>query len=130
MDARDFAAVLKRKALQDVFTVEKLIGDPASPDEVLGFHAQQAVEKLLKAVLAAHSVPFRRTHDLVELIDLIRANGIAFPGELEEVRRLGPFAAELRYDDLPAEDERPIDRAWLMDCVQRTRGWAEPFLPE
>jgi HEPN domain-containing protein len=31
------------------------------------FHAQQAVEKSLKAVLFAHGVEFRRTHDLYEL---------------------------------------------------------------
>src|SRR5688500_18217496 len=72
MHADDYAAVLKRKALQDIFAVEKLLTDSASPDEIIGFHAQQAVEKLFKAVLAARSIHFRRTHDLVELIDLIR----------------------------------------------------------
>jgi HEPN domain-containing protein len=31
------------------------------------FHCQQAAEKALKAFLAAHERPFRRTHDLDEL---------------------------------------------------------------
>ena len=31
------------------------------------FHAQQAAEKAMKAFLAWHDVPFRRTHNLEEL---------------------------------------------------------------
>jgi HEPN domain-containing protein len=39
-------------------------------DAVVGFHAQQAVEKSLKAVLSAHGLEFRRTHDLLTLLQL------------------------------------------------------------
>lgn len=52
MRNHEHTALLLRKAREDEFTVEKLIPDPASSDEVIGFHAQQAVEKVLKAVLA------------------------------------------------------------------------------
>lgn len=41
-------------------------------DELRGigaFHAQQAAEKALKGFLAWHDAPFRRTHDLVELVE-------------------------------------------------------------
>ena len=40
----------KRK--QDQYAMNRLLDDPAAPDEVIGFHAQQAVEKMTKAVLA------------------------------------------------------------------------------
>lgn len=128
MRSREYAELLLRKAVQDEFTIKKLIPDPASPDEVIGFHAQQAVEKLLKAVLAFASVRYRRTHDLVELIDLLRENRLPLPEGLEDVRRLNPFAAAFRYDDLPEEPEAPFDRPWAVDCVQRTRTWAESIL--
>lgn len=128
MRFREHAEILLRKAAQDEFALRKLVPDPASPEEVIGFHAQQAVEKMLKAVLSLRSVRYRRTHDLVELIDLLRENGIAFPDELEEVRRLGPFAAEFRYDELPEEPEKPFDRQWALDCVRRTKAWAESIL--
>ena len=38
---------------------------PITADMV--FHAQQVVEKALKALLCWHDVPFRKTHNLVEL---------------------------------------------------------------
>ncbi len=41
-----------------------------SPDvhlSIICFHAQQAVEKSLKAVLFTHQIEFRRTHNLVDL---------------------------------------------------------------
>ena len=53
MRSREHAALLLRKAKQDQFTIEKLLPDPASPDDVIGFHAQQAVEKMLGWVLWA-----------------------------------------------------------------------------
>ena len=44
MRNREQAEILLRKAREDEFTVDKLIPDPAAPDVVIGFHAQQAVE--------------------------------------------------------------------------------------
>ena len=126
--SRERAQLLLRKAAQDEFTIDKPFSDPASPDEVIGFHAQQAVEKMLKAVLALASVRYRRTHDIVELIDLLRDHGQPFPKELEDVRRLTPFATDFRYDDLPSEPENPFDRAWALACVRRTRAWVESAL--
>jgi HEPN domain-containing protein len=72
----DNAEVLVRKARADELTVEKLLPDPASTDEIIGFHAQQAVEKLLKALLAHYRLPYPRIHDLTELMDLLREHKI------------------------------------------------------
>jgi hypothetical protein len=38
------------KAAQDEFVLNVLVPHPQSPDEAIGFHAQQAVEKTVKAV--------------------------------------------------------------------------------
>jgi hypothetical protein len=54
--SREHAEVLLRKAQQDEFALEKLAPDPASPDEIIGFHAQQAIEKSLMAVLECGSL--------------------------------------------------------------------------
>jgi hypothetical protein len=41
--SREHAELLLHKARQDEFALEKLISDPALPDEIIGFHAQQAI---------------------------------------------------------------------------------------
>jgi HEPN domain-containing protein len=65
------------------------------------FHAQQAAEKAIKAVLLEHKIRFPRTHDLGELIVLIQQHAVMWPFAPDEVeavalylnRRLWPFAA-------------------------------------
>jgi HEPN domain-containing protein len=44
----------------------ELVADPPFADDI-AFHAQQAAEKSLKAFLSWHGVPFRKTHNLIEL---------------------------------------------------------------
>ncbi len=39
------------KARQDLTVLEKLVNDEEVVDEIIGFHAQQVVEKSIKAVL-------------------------------------------------------------------------------
>lgn len=63
------------------------------------FHAQQAVEKALKAVMTSGRIAYPRTHNLEELANLIADQGIALPLTPREFRRLNPFAVQFRYDD-------------------------------
>ena len=67
------------------------------------FHAQQAVEKSLKALLFAQGVEFRRTHDLFELADKLQACGVALPSRVESVGKLNPYAVSFRYDSHDAD---------------------------
>jgi HEPN domain-containing protein len=43
--------LLLRKAAQDLAVLDKLIDDAAIDDETLGYHSQQAAEKLIKALI-------------------------------------------------------------------------------
>lgn len=63
----------------------------------MGFHAQQSIEKALKAVLSSSSVAFRRTHDLAELLDLITDHRLPSPPFADFLDELNPFAVEVRY---------------------------------
>jgi HEPN domain-containing protein len=59
------------------------IGDrPAVPWDTVCFHAQQAAEKLLKALLVAHEDVVSRTHDLSALF----GRGLAAGYEVERLR--------------------------------------------
>ena len=42
-----------RKAEDDIVLLEKITDDEEISSEIVGFHAQQAIEKLLKALLIA-----------------------------------------------------------------------------
>ena len=63
------------------------------------FHAQQSVEKALKAVLTARGASFSRTHNLEELGLLVAESGIGPPAPARDLRRLTPFAVDFRYDE-------------------------------
>ena len=126
MTPRDQAGVLLRKADEDRYVVIRLMDDPRVSDEMVGFHAQQAVEKAIKAVLTAEGVRYRRVHDIAELLDLMRDNNVTYPPELEKATALTPFAADLRYGQLPPEPEpeAAFDRSWARQVVETALDWA------
>jgi hypothetical protein len=68
------------------------------PESILGFHAQQAVEKLIKALLAALAVPFELTHSLGRLQTALEAAGETLPSTPLHLDELSDFAVIYRYD--------------------------------
>jgi HEPN domain-containing protein len=63
------------------------------------FHAQQCAEKALKAYLVCNNVPFKRTHDLVELVNNCSDFDLSFISLTDIAAELSPFATESRYPD-------------------------------
>jgi len=110
--------VSSRELESDEFAANAEIGD-----SVLDFHAQQAIEKWLKAVLARHSVDFEYTHDLRHLIALVEDTSIEFPLDTPAVVRLTEYAVPLRYDELL--DAEPLDREATAQLVEEVAGWAK-----
>jgi len=129
MTARKFAQRLLFKAEQDLMVLKKLQADPDIAAEVLGFHAQQSAEKMLKAVLAVRQIKFPFTHRLTELMDAIKAGGIPFPEEFEELRYLTPFAVEFRYDFL-GDDDDTFDIPATVALLEAVHRWASPFIAD
>ncbi len=84
-------------AEDDLKTVEnELKADEPVPRSIC-FHAQQCVEKYLKAL---KQKPFRKTHDIEELIFLCRSLDREFD-KLYEIKsyELNKYAIEVRYPD-------------------------------
>ena len=121
----DVAQRLLLAARRDAIVLEKLIHDVEVDDSILGFHAQQAVEKSLKAVLSRAGVEFRRTHDLAELLDLMTDAGLAPPPNADRLDELNPFAVAARYGPL---DLGPLDRPLAMSWVHDALVWASARL--
>jgi len=58
---------------------------------------------------------------------LLKEHKVDFPAELEELKRLSPFAVEFRYDLLPwgKTEEITIDFGFFRELVRSLRKWAE-----
>ena len=61
------------------------------------FHAQQAVEKALKAVLLFKRIEFPFTHDIEELLEIAQQGGLTLSSGVNEAGILTPYAVEARY---------------------------------
>lgn len=85
---------------QDLGVAER-VRDEAAFAEVVAFHAQQAVEKALKAFLAWHDLPFRQTHNLEELAQQCTAMDSAFGALVPRVAPLTPYVTAGRYPFSP-----------------------------
>lgn len=120
----DYAASLLSKARDDAYVVRRMSADAGAPNWVIGFHAQQSVEKSLKSVLTRHEIEFPRTHNLSMLVELLRRHAITLPPDADDLARLTPFGVALRYDDTGGEKEPTIQREWAVDVVSRTLDWA------
>lgn len=121
----DLAQLLMEKAAGDEKILLRLIDEDDIPDDGLGFHAQQAVEKMIKAVLAHNDVSYERTHNIAYLLTLLDGASIPKPGNAANLPNLSPWAAELRYARQP---EAVPDRAEMRSLVEQTKAWAKAQL--
>lgn len=115
------ARLLLEAARRDAHAVGVLAGMPDIHDAIVGFHAQQAVEKALKAVLSTNGIVFRRTHDIAELLDLIADNCLAPPPHADVLDEFNPFAVEARYGLVGGGD---LARSTVSNVIEDVLQWA------
>jgi HEPN domain-containing protein len=79
-----------------------------SPTEIVCFHAQQCVEKYLKAILVREQILFPKTHDIARLLAMVpHVYGVVLG--TREQDRLTDYAANARYPgmrDIPLAEAR------------------------
>ncbi len=94
--------------------------------EDLCFHAQQAAEKALKAVLVYKSVPFMKTHNIRTLMDLL-PHDLNVPEEAKEAPILTDYAVAARYPAglEPVTEDEYLGAVRIADAVVR---WAEKIV--
>lgn len=91
-----------RKADDDLQAGTYLLERPAVLGGIIAFHAQQAVEKYMKALLTWRQVDFPKTHDLGELLNLLTIDDPSLREELRAAVVLTDYGVEVRYPgDLP-----------------------------
>lgn len=118
----ELAALLLRKANDDAIAMRELAGNSEISDEIVGFHAQQAVEKYLKALMASRSLAQLRTHDIDQLGRELEVDGLDLPLPRSSMAELTVFAVPLRYEQLL--DGEPLDREATVALVDEVGEWA------
>jgi HEPN domain-containing protein len=105
------------KADLDLLTVDRLCAEDPFRD-IVAFHAQQATEKYLMALLTLHQIEFPKTHELRRLLELLAGVEPRLVASLAEIKWLEPFGVDVRYpgdrpDTLPGDEERARDLAQM-----------------
>lgn len=103
------ARMMLELALKDFRAINNMISEKDFDTEIFGFHAQQAIEKTLKAWLSFISVQYPNTHDLDQLFALLAQNGMSIPSHFLNLADLNGFAVQYRYESCEMPDEK-IDR--------------------
>lgn len=110
-----------------------LLADIKPPEGVmldaLCYHAQQAAEKALKAILVAHEADFPPTHNLTILRDLVEKR-YKLPASVQAVAELTVYAVSSRYpeDAEPVTDQAEVDSAVVI--ARRVLACAGMFIKE
>lgn len=122
----DHARMLLKKAADDL-TVARMILDAGSPLDMAGFHAQQAAEKSLKAILAFHDVDYPKTHAIGELIGHVKPLVTDWPFDEERLDDLTRYAVGVRYDDRYTEADLAEARE-AFATAKSIRSYAETMI--
>ncbi len=105
------------KAATDLLVCERLLVEGAAFSEAVAFHAQQAAEKSLKALLVARQVEFPKTHDIERLLELVALGDGPLAEALADAAELTPYGVEYRY---PGE-YAPVSAEAANACVSLAR---------
>jgi HEPN domain-containing protein len=107
---RELVAQWLERAEEDLAVARHLLTEDLPYYAAIGFHAEQAAEKFIKAFLVARQVEFPKTHDIGRLLDLVAAVDVALASDLASAVGLTDYGVDVRYPgDLPqlsADDAR------------------------
>jgi HEPN domain-containing protein len=97
MDKQNIVEEWVRFSKNDLETAEYLLGMRPLPLEIICYHCQQSVEKILKAYLLCGKADMPKTHDLNLLRNLCAAEEPAFSEIEAPCARLNPYGVQPRY---------------------------------
>lgn len=104
-----WAAIIDR----EMKAVRNNLEGPEPSPAVAAYHCQQAAEKIVKAVLVAEGLTFRKTHDIDALVELLPADH-PLRADLRALDRFTPYAIAYRY---------PMDEPIAEPSVEDVSGW-------
>lgn len=114
------------KARRDLVTAEREVEREGAFTDIVCYHAQQAAEKYLKALLTARGIVPPRTHALEDLLLLVMQafpEAHAFAGNLS---LLTPYAVAVRYPELAEPSQEEALEA--VRLARRLAAWSDGVL--
>lgn len=115
----------RAKAQNDWKTVEILTASKQCPADVVCFHCQQYVEKLLKGFLTLKGIEALRTHDLRRLIQLAESFEPKLAQLADEADDLTAHGVQTRYPG----DFWQVEPAEMKRLVVLSQKFADILLP-
>jgi HEPN domain-containing protein len=112
---KEHALQVLAMAKKDHQALTHMLDADSFSEEIFGFHAQQAIEKALKAWIASLGLEYPKSHDVSALITVLEDNGedlTKFP-DLEDYTI---FAVQYRYEAYD-ETEELLDRRQVIDVT-------------
>jgi len=96
MSAPETAITMQNMAGKDLAALRGMMDVTLFADEIFGFHAQQAVEKSLKAWITLTGGIFGFTHDLEMLLMQLKQLGVD-TDRFADLIEFSAFAVQFRY---------------------------------
>ena len=109
------------KAEGDYNTARREISAPSAPNyDAVCFHAQQCVEKYLKARLVEAGVEFTKTHDLSAILNLCLPWEPHWESLRKELDSLTDRAVEIRYPGVCADSQDATEALKITEKIRQT----------
>lgn len=116
------------KAEDDLRALRAMGASEDFSDEIFGFHAQQAVEKLFKSWLLKLGAEIVKTHDLDYLLGTLEENTESIPEMFRHLVDLSDFAVMFRYETL--ELHRSLDRTDIIFTIGQLAAHVKKLIAE
>jgi len=123
----DFVQQWLGKANQDLSVAQLLLRDQFEGFEAVGFHAQQAVEKYMKAFLVRHQAEFPKTHNISVLRELMAKVDQKLSDQFDPMEVLTSYGVEYRYPGV-YDSVSPQQGAEALGLAEKARDLILPKL--
>jgi len=87
--------------------------------EIIFFHLQQSVEKLIKSILSKHKISAPKTHDIEELIRTLNNHNIKIFESTDKLIDLSEYAVEGRYAIIHDDIDDAYDYIVLIEEIMK-----------
>ena len=112
---KDHALLMLEMAKLDHQALTHMLDAKSFSEEIFGFHAQQSIEKGLKAWIANKGLEYPKSHDVSVLLRILQDHGEDLSG-FSRLEDYTIFAVQYRYEAYDKSEE-PLDRPEVINVT-------------